>query len=378
MHACTCGWLAGRLAGRLAGWQAGRLAGWLALRHPAHLFQGLLHSTLTHLLCRCWALASPSRAAGERCRWPLGPRAPLQSSRWRSRSWRPSAACASTSHKTCAHRWVLAAVFTGRCLWVQLLPVALLLACCLLHSHKTCAHQWVHACGGVHVLPLGYPPLFGRHHLTVPANHCPCPACLPAPPARIFPQEARERCAKSLGEVERRFPRGVPQLDPEEDMKIEVGGWVGGWVGGCCFDEGTLFLFCLVPLLLGPEEDVKMRGVGLLLLCCCCCCRRCCCWCCWCCWPYVRLIGGASTHHPHTRCRRTRPCASCSARRRAWRACWPSTRWRAPPPCRAAWTPCCRSRWGFWPAGRLACSSPFPLCLPAQPSHSHSPTAAAR
>ncbi len=35
-------------------------------------------------------------------------------------------------------------------------------------------------------------------------------------------QEARERCAKSVGEVERRFPKGVPLLDPEDDMRIEV------------------------------------------------------------------------------------------------------------------------------------------------------------
>lgn len=41
------------------------------------------------------------------------------------------------------------------------------------------------------------------------------------------PQEARERCARTLQEVERRFPKGVPALDPEEDMRIEVG--LGGW-----------------------------------------------------------------------------------------------------------------------------------------------------
>ena len=35
-------------------------------------------------------------------------------------------------------------------------------------------------------------------------------------------QEARERCAKTLQEVERRFPKGLPVLDPEEDMKVEV------------------------------------------------------------------------------------------------------------------------------------------------------------
>lgn len=38
-------------------------------------------------------------------------------------------------------------------------------------------------------------------------------------------QEAKERCLKSLGEVERRFPKGVPALDPLDDMEIEVGGW---------------------------------------------------------------------------------------------------------------------------------------------------------
>lgn len=40
-------------------------------------------------------------------------------------------------------------------------------------------------------------------------------------PQDLRTQEARERCARSLQEVERRFPKGVPQLDPEDDMKIE-------------------------------------------------------------------------------------------------------------------------------------------------------------
>lgn len=40
-------------------------------------------------------------------------------------------------------------------------------------------------------------------------------------PQDLRTQEARERCGKSMGEVERRFPKGVPQLDPEDDMKIE-------------------------------------------------------------------------------------------------------------------------------------------------------------
>lgn len=45
----------------------------------------------------------------------------------------------------------------------------------------------------------------------------------PPPPPSLCAQEARERCAKTLQEVERRFPKGLPLLDPEEDMKIEVG-----------------------------------------------------------------------------------------------------------------------------------------------------------
>ncbi|KAL4426270.1 hypothetical protein ABPG77_009885, partial [Micractinium sp. CCAP 211/92] len=40
-------------------------------------------------------------------------------------------------------------------------------------------------------------------------------------PQDLRTQEARERCCRSLQEVERRFPKGVPLLDPEEDMKIE-------------------------------------------------------------------------------------------------------------------------------------------------------------
>lgn len=52
------------------------------------------------------------------------------------------------------------------------------------------------------------------------------PSC-PAPPVPLvslqpYLQEARERCARSLQEVERRFPKGIPQLDPEDDMKIQV------------------------------------------------------------------------------------------------------------------------------------------------------------
>ncbi|KAI7836432.1 hypothetical protein COHA_009701 [Chlorella ohadii] len=40
-------------------------------------------------------------------------------------------------------------------------------------------------------------------------------------PQDLRTPEARERCAKTLQEVERRFPKGLPLLDPEEDMKIE-------------------------------------------------------------------------------------------------------------------------------------------------------------
>ncbi|KAI3427412.1 hypothetical protein D9Q98_010327 [Chlorella vulgaris] len=40
-------------------------------------------------------------------------------------------------------------------------------------------------------------------------------------PQDLRTQEARERCCKTLGEVERRFPKGLPQLDPVEDMRIE-------------------------------------------------------------------------------------------------------------------------------------------------------------
>ncbi|EFN51100.1 hypothetical protein CHLNCDRAFT_141429 [Chlorella variabilis] len=47
------------------------------------------------------------------------------------------------------------------------------------------------------------------------------PANLPAVLSLPMLPEARERCAKSLAEVERRFPKGLPQLDPAEDMRIE-------------------------------------------------------------------------------------------------------------------------------------------------------------
>ena len=36
----------------------------------------------------------------------------------------------------------------------------------------------------------------------------------------IIPTENRESVGKSLREVEKRFPDGVPLLDPVEDMKI--------------------------------------------------------------------------------------------------------------------------------------------------------------
>lgn len=36
----------------------------------------------------------------------------------------------------------------------------------------------------------------------------------------LRPLEARERAARSVDEVLRRFPNGVPTLDPEEDMQV--------------------------------------------------------------------------------------------------------------------------------------------------------------
>ena len=39
--------------------------------------------------------------------------------------------------------------------------------------------------------------------------------------------EARELGLKTLAEVEKRFPKEVPLLDPQEDMHIKVGGGEG-------------------------------------------------------------------------------------------------------------------------------------------------------
>ena len=39
-------------------------------------------------------------------------------------------------------------------------------------------------------------------------------------PNDLLPLEARENTLKKISEVLSRFPKGVPLLDPEEDMKV--------------------------------------------------------------------------------------------------------------------------------------------------------------
>lgn len=41
-------------------------------------------------------------------------------------------------------------------------------------------------------------------------------------PKDLRPLEARERAARAVAEVLRRFPDGVPTLDPEDDMQVRA------------------------------------------------------------------------------------------------------------------------------------------------------------
>ena len=86
-------------------------------------------------------------------------------------------------------------------------------------------------CGVLHRmapwLPAGRPHCATHYTRTCPAHPPPSPPCPPPP------QEARQRCAKSVAEVERRFPKGLPLLDPVEDMRIEVSEEGAGWLGSC-------------------------------------------------------------------------------------------------------------------------------------------------
>lgn len=81
----------------------------------------------------------------------------------------------------------------------------------------------------------------------------------PAPPHLDLSslQEERQRCARTLAEVERRFPKGVPLLDPEEDMKVAVG----------LFSRffNLEFVFVSLFLLLDPEEGMKV-AVGCCVI----------------------------------------------------------------------------------------------------------------